>query len=146
MFREVAESSGSPVLALAREPLARDGKWPVVVVADGVSVRTKVDPPWPVSRVEKSPTKDEFFDGASRPPPREWFEGAEEALGDAAILKLKADEPAAWRVDDLLRYLDAHPSHEKLHQRLAEECRLAARENLPEERRHRPSMDDVFEF
>ena len=56
------------------------------------------------------------------------------------------DEPAAWRVDDLINYLGAHPDHEKLHQRLEEACRKAMTEELPEGQRHRPMGDDPYSF
>jgi hypothetical protein len=69
-------------------------------------------------------------------PGPEWFQSAGEALGDAAIARVKAELPASWRVDELMLYLEAIPDHEKLHQRLAEACRDAAREGpAPVERR-----------
>jgi hypothetical protein len=71
---------------------------------------------------------------------------AAEAMGDAAIARLRPEDPAAWRIDDLMEFLDAHPDHEKLHQRLADECRKAITEPLPEERRHRPIADDPYCF
>lgn len=145
-LRETADGMQAPVLVIAREPLTRDGKWPVVSVTEGLSLRVKVEPPRPMTRVETSKTKDEMGLPGAEAPPREWFEAAEEAIGDVGLAKLKSEEPAAWLVDDLMRYLDAQPSHEKLHQRLAEECRRASTENLPEEERHRPPLSDPFEF
>jgi hypothetical protein len=143
-LRETADGMQIPVLVIAREPLMRDGRWPVVSVTEGISLRARIDPPRPMKRIEESKTKDEMGLPGAAPPPREWFEAAEEAIGDAGLAKLKPEEPASWRVDDLMIYLDAQPSHEKLHQRLAEECRQALRENLPEEHRHRPPVDDPF--
>ena len=119
--------------------------YPVVAVNGTVSVRTRVDPPVKLERVETVITRD-AIDEASEPPPVSWFENAAESLGDAALARLKADEPAAWRVDDLMGYLDCHPDHEKLHQRLADECRSAMTQPLPEGRRHRPLLDDPFSF
>lgn len=148
LFREVADSKGIPVLAIAREPLTREGKWPVVAVGGpggSVSVRARVAPPWPLERVEGAITKDKVKDGAS-PPDVEWFESAAEAMGDAAIARLRPEDPAAWRVEDLLEFLDAHPDHEKLHQRLAENCRQAMNEPLPEGKRRRPMVDDPYSF
>ena len=145
-FRETADGMRVPVLAIAREPLTRESKWPVVAVGDGISLRVRIEPPYAVTRIEASKTKDESGMPGAPAPSREWFEFAEEAIGDAGLLKLKADEPAAWRVDDLVRFVDAHPSHEKLHQRLAQECLAALRENIPEEQRHRPPMSDPFGF
>jgi hypothetical protein len=144
-FREMADAKGIPILAITREPLARDGKWPVVAVG-AVSVRTKVEPPWHLERVESSITKDNVDGVTVGPPPVEWFEAAAEAMGDAVIAKLKPEDPAAWRVDDLMEFLDAHPDHEKLHQRLADNCRQAMTETLPEGRRHRPTVDDPYSF
>lgn len=145
-FREGADGDQVPVFVLTREPLTRDGKWPVVAVGGTVSVRTRVAPPWPLERVETRVTKDSVDGVTFGPPPVAWFESASETLGDSAIARLKPEEPAAWRVDDLMEYLDAHPAHEKLHQRLADECRKAALEDLPEGRRHRPVVDDPFSF
>jgi hypothetical protein len=143
VLREAVWGREIPALVLAREPLNREGKWPLVAVGERLSIRTWVMPPGPVTRREESPTRDELGLPGAPAPSSEWFEAAEEALGDAAIARLKPGEPAAWRLGDLLRYLDAHPTHEKLHQRLAAECRLALREDLPPERRVRPRMSDL---
>lgn len=145
-FRDSAASEEVPVFVITREPLTRDGRWPIVAVNGSVSVRTRVEPPWKLERVETNVSKDAVGAGAYGPPPVAWFESASEALGDAAIARLKEGEPAAWRVDDLMGYLDCHPDHEKLHQRLADECRRAMTEPIPEGRRHRPMMDDSFSF
>ena len=142
-FREEADGRGVPTFVLCREPMTREGKWPLVAVGQG-SVRARVDPAVPLSRIEKGITKDGYI--GDPPPEASWFEYAAEALGDAAIAKLKFDEPASWRVDDLIAILTAHPDHEKLHQRLEEACRQAALENLPEERLHRPKVSDEFGF
>ncbi len=142
-FREEADARGVPTLVLCREPMTKECKWPLVAVGQA-AIRTRVDPPFALERVEKSTTKDGY--AGSPPPSAAWFESAAEALGDAAIAKLRLDEPATWRVDDLMQYLSVHPDHEKLHQRLEEACRLAALENLPEEQRHRPPVTDHFGF
>lgn len=148
-LREAADAAGVPVLVVTREPLTLEGKWPVVAVgpgaAGGVSVRARVDPPVSLERVEGRVTKDSYGQGWELPR-AEWFEGAAEAMGDAAIAKLRAEDPAAWRVEELMEYLDAHPDHEKLHQRLEENCRLAMMEPLPEGRRRRPMVDDPYSF
>ncbi|MEX2217236.1 MAG: hypothetical protein WD749_00625 [Phycisphaerales bacterium] len=144
-IRETARGTGIPVLVLAREPLTRDGRWPVVAVGDEMALRAKVAPPRPLVRLEASPTKDDFGLAGAEPPPREWFEQAEEALGDAAIERLDPEEPAPWLVDDLVRALGAHPTHEKLHQRLAEECRRAAHGEIPDAGPHRPAGEDAFD-
>jgi hypothetical protein len=142
-LRDEADSRGVPILVICREPLTKDLKWPVVSVGR-VSIRTRVDPPVALTRVEKSVTKDAY---TGEPlPTAQWFEAAAEAIGDSAIAKIKPEEPAAWRVDDLMSWLEAHPDHEKLHQRLEDACRQAMAENLPEEMRHRPPSDDLFSF
>ena len=142
-FRERADSSGVATFVLTREPMSLDGKWPVVSVGGTRSVRTKVAPPWTVSRVEGTPTRD---DSAGREIPMTWFEAAAEALGDAAIAKIDPKEHPVWRVDDLLEALDALPMHEKLHQALEQACREAAIAPAPDLRRVRPLMDDPFSF
>jgi len=142
-FRDEADGHGVPTLVLCREPMTRENKWPLVATGQ-VSIRTRVDPPHGLQRIEKGITKD-GYDG-NPPPDAMWFERAAEALGDAAIAKLPMDGPATWRVDDLMEMLNVHPDHEKLHQRLEEACRLAAAENLPPEQRHRPPVSDPFAF
>ncbi len=128
-FREQANRRQVPVVVLVREPLTRKGTWPIVGVGTGpstpISIRVYVEP------VTGTPTP-------------EWFARTGEALGDAAIAKLDARMPAAWRVDDLLHYLDAVPDHEKLHQRLADECRLAATQPAAPPRRR--GIDDPYSF
>lgn len=122
-----------PMIVVAREPLCKSGprvgKWPIVGVGTGpkftTSVRIYVDPP------------------ATTPAP-DWFLATNELLGDEAILKaVKA--PAAWRVEDLIHYLDAHPDHEKLHQALAAAATSAANEPVPM-LPFRRSFDDPFSF
>ncbi len=145
-FRDGADSQQIPTIVMTREPMTREGKWPVVAVNGTASIRVRIDPPWPLERVEKSITKDGVDGVTFGAPPVQWFETAAEAIGDSAISRLRPDEPAAWHVDDLMACLDCQPDHEKLHQRLAEECRLAVTQPLPEGRRHRPLVDDPFSF
>lgn len=139
-LRETADRKGVPVSVLTREPLTRTGRWPIVAVGPLV-VRVQVDPPWPVERVETSPSKDDD----PRVPPPEWFAGASEALGDAAISSVRRDEHPHHRVDTLMDYLDAHPEHEKLHQALAAACRTAIGTDEPLLPRRR-GIDDPFSF
>lgn len=114
-----ADHRGVPVMALTREPLTSVGKWPVVMVNGEVAVRTQVAPPWALERVADSPTRDR----APGPPGVEWFLGASESLGDAAIAQVNPEDHPSYRVEDLLEFLDCHPMHEKLHQALADACR-----------------------
>jgi len=95
-----------------------------------------------VRRDDARPSKDVL--GAL--PAASWFLSAIEALGDAAIAGLSAGDPAAWRVDDLVEFLDALPEHEKLHQRLADECRRALHEPEPRTPRRRGVLDDPHSF
>lgn len=143
-LRETGFKLRTAVYALAREPLTRDGRWPIVGVGE-VSVRTKVDPPVPLERDDGRMTKDRFGDRDADVVPLEWFERAGEALGDAAIEKLDPEHSPWWHVDELLEALSAVPDHEKLHQRLERACREAMREAVPTERRPSP-MDNPFGF
>lgn len=139
-LHETLDRRGTPASVLTREPLTRRGTWPIVGVGPMV-VRTQVDPPWPIERVESSPSKD----AEQRLPPVEWFAEAGEALGDAAIAALTPGDHPHYRVDDLLDFLDAHPEHEKLHQELEAACRAAigvAEPVLPRRR----GIDDPFGF
>lgn len=142
-FREEADARGVPTLVLCREPMTRDEQWPLVAVGQ-IALRTRVAPAAPLRRIETGITKDGYT--GSPPPSASWFEAAAEALGDAAIAKVRMDDPAAWRVDDLMVALSVHPDHEKLHQRLEEACRQAALESLPPDQRHRPPTSDAFGF
>ena len=111
-----------PVHVLTREPMTSVGKWPIVAVNGEVSVRVQMSPPWPLERVQDSPTRDR----APGPPDPAWFLAAAEALGDAAIAQVNPDDHPHFKVDDLLEFLDCLPIHEKLHQALADACRAAA--------------------
>ncbi len=144
-FRDAADASEIPVFVLCREPLARDGAWPIASVGV-VTVRAKVTPPFSVSREERSVTRDGCTNADGPRIACAWFERTAEALGDSAIARLKADDPSAWRVEDLLEFLDAFPDHEKLHQRLAEQCRNAMGEPLPEGKRRRGVAEDPYSF
>lgn len=75
-------------------------------------------------------------------PTAEWFVHAAEMLGDEAIAQVAATLPAAVRVAALLDRLEAHPNHEKLHQRLAEACREAVMEPP---RKRRPGMEEFLD-
>lgn len=127
-LREVADRQRVAALVLCREPATRAGQWPIVAVGPQ-TIRAKVPPP-----------------ADATAPDAAWFEAAAEALGDAAIERLKPDDPPHWRVEDLLEFLDAHPDHEKLHQRLEEACRSAIGAAEPAGRRRRNVVDDPFGF
>jgi hypothetical protein len=143
-LRELADEHEIPVFVLVREPLANDGRWPVVGVGD-VVVRTKVAPPVPLDVVKGSSTRD----GWEAPPPLAWMEAAHEALGDAAIAsaeRVAAEDPPMFLVDDLLERLPGVPEHEKLLQRLERACRGAMGQPIPETPRRRGAVFDPFTF
>lgn len=129
-IRDSAWQRESCVIVAAREPLTRDGLWPIAAVGVGeitVTARIKVMPPVEVSPEPSSPTRD-FY---TRLPSLAWFEAMLESLGDRAIASLHKEDPPAHRVLDLIEFLDACPEHEKLHQALEAECRRAALEPEP---------------
>lgn len=139
--RELAEARSIPAMVLCREPMTRSGKWPIAAVTKGglvdtVTIRVQVAPPAGVQATHDQPNSTITRDTNTSVPTPEWFQAASEALGDAAIARVKPDLPASWRVDELMVYLESIPDHEKLHQRLAEACRDAHREGpAPMERR-----------
>lgn len=150
-FHDGANAAKVPLIVLTREPLTREGLWPIVSVSASHSVRTKVAPPTPQQRDEASKTKDGFTVATARQISRQWLEAALEALGDAAIAKIRAFEskgdPPAWLVEDYLEQLDAFPDHEKLHQELARVCRLAMHAPAPTQPRRRGlAGDSPFSF
>lgn len=125
-FRESALRRGVPAFVLTREPMTREGLWPVSAVSV-LTVRTRIKPPAGVAAKDSGVTHDEVT-GAI---PVSWFEAAAEALGDSAIASVEAKEPAAHRVLDLIERLDALPEHEKLHQALERACQEAMLEPAP---------------
>ncbi len=140
-LREHADRKKVPALVLCREPMTRDGRWPMVAVGPRI-FRAKVATPEPLERVEDHVTKDRY----SGLPPASWFEMASEALGDAGFAALPDVEHPDFRVDDLLDLLDAHPGHEKLHQWLAEACRVAVGSAPPTESRRLGFGENPFGF
>lgn len=111
-LRERANQQGVPVLVVVREPRTSASEWPIVMIGPQ-TVRTKVSPPG---------RKDE--DDVSI----EWMQGASEALGDAAIMRVDTTRSAADQVGQLLDFLGTCPEHEKLHQALEAACRAALKE------------------
>ena len=131
--RDLASRQQVPVMVLAREPQTKSGRWPMVGVGTGprepVVVRMQVAPP-AIPEVVDLP----------------WYLAAQEALGDAAILKAPASVPADHHVDDLMDLLEAVPDHEKLIQALAQACRQAVGTEPTVLPRRRPIMEDAFSF
>ncbi len=161
MLREAADEKRTPVVVLVREPTSRDGMWPLVAVGP-VTVRAKVPPPpakiAPAKKPKVAAKPAQGKTKADQPataqvaapptaipnptPTAEWFVHAAELLGDEAISQVAATLPAAARVAALLDRLEAHPNHEKLHQRLAEACREAV---LVPPRKRRPGMEEFLD-
>lgn len=149
--RELAESKSIPAMVLCREPMTRGGKWPIAAVTKGglvdtVTIRVQVTPPAGVRATHDQPGATITRDDNTAVPNATWFEAAAEVLGDAAIARVKPDLPASWRVDELMLYLEAIPDHEKLHQRLAEACRDAAREGPAAAERRSMVAENPFSF
>jgi hypothetical protein len=143
-----AWEAGAPVFVLCREPMNRDGLWPIVGVGERV-VRVRIDPPINAERVTgegRGPTGDRV-EGPIDPA---WFAQAGEVLGDRAIADAmaagEAGDPPAWRVDDLLDLVEAAPEHEKLLQALASVCKEAVGTVTPTDRRRRRGLDDPRSF
>lgn len=163
LIREMGDERRVPIVTIVREPATREGMWPLVAVGP-TTVRARVDPPRapkPVkpeiaksggakrktlaSGVEHAAREMVVGEVVSLPPP-EWFVVAAEALGDAAIASCGHVTSPELLVEALALRLAACPEHEKLHQRLQEAARAAARE--PSRRRragaaHR-NEDDEF--
>jgi hypothetical protein len=133
IIRELGDRQRTPVMVMAREPLTKSGKWPIVGVGEGqpfaISIRVQVAPP------DLNPL-----------PSVEWFLSTHEKLGDAAIAKVDPRWPADHRVDDFLEMLPAVPEHEKLMQALAAACREAAVTGVSEQVRRRPLKDNPYSF
>lgn len=111
-LRERANQQGVPVLVVVREPRTSLGEWPVVMIGP-LTVRTKVRPP---GRKDEDPVS------------VEWMQMANEALGDAAIMKVDTTRSATDQVGQILDLLGTCPEHEKLHQALESACRDAMKE------------------
>lgn len=140
-FRAAAAAGGVPVIVLAREPMTRDGRWPVVAVGD-VIVRTHVDPPAGVQRDESRVTRDRY----EGPAPIEWLMSARDRLVSAALERVDPAEHAHWRVDDLLEIYSAIPDSEAVVGELIRAAREALGAPRPTTLRWRPVVDDPRSF
>jgi hypothetical protein len=107
-LRLAALEQNVPVAVLCHEPMSRVGLLPIVAIAPGVTVRTKVRPPRNLKK-----------------PDLAWFADSLEALGDAAIQSVDPGIEIERRIDAYLIRLDAVPDHELLHQTLMDLCRKA---------------------
>jgi len=139
-LRETLERRGVPALIVCREPMTHTGLWPIVGVGE-VVVRVQVDPPPGVEKADGV-----THDHLAAPPPIDWFDRASTALGARTLGEIDPDEPAWYRVDDLLDRLDAAADHAPLYEALAETCREAAARPAPTLPRRRPLVDDPYSF
>lgn len=166
LLREQADRDGVPVVVVVREPLTRSGHWPIVALGP-VTLRLKIDPPGP-EHLARPATKKSRTKGAARKggdespepgagaatstladdlppgvhPLPAWFVLANEALGDAAIASVDPSRALDVQIDELYQRLQAHPDHEKLHQRLREVCERAAQIGAKPAARSRPRFED----
>lgn len=138
-LRQEAEAARVALIVLTREPLMRDGRWPIVASGAGVrwpderrgppgglTVRARVQPPVHVSRVDASPTRDE----APTPPPS-WFGEAIDALDDAALSMLDDDLPGAHKARHIVELIDAHAVGVALYEAMEEASMQALGEPDP---------------
>ena len=153
ILREEATRREIPVVIIVREPTTQAGLWPIVAVGP-VTVRTRIAPPAGTARAASTSTATTMTESArpaktsgkikvpkgkatTAPNPNngqsahavnaEWMLLACEALGDEAIASLGTGLTPVARVLALAERLEAVPDHEKLHQRLEEAAREAAR-------------------
>lgn len=140
MLREEAMRREIPVVVVVREPETRAGLWPVVGVGP-VTVRARISPPAAKAprRSAKATSAEKGGKGKKAAAAKltaengrakvtaEWMLLAGEALGDAAIADLPPGLSPQGRVLALAERLEAVPDHEKLHQRLEESAREAAK-------------------
>ncbi|MGE3108034.1 MAG: hypothetical protein AB7G11_00155 [Phycisphaerales bacterium] len=131
-LRDLADAGEIATIVVVREPTTREGLWPIVALGP-VTIRTKVKPPESGSKrgregrskrgagTTRAPVAEKVYPG------RTWFLRSNEQLGDAALASVDATLDPIGRVDALMKRLEAHPDHEKLHQALGEACRECVR-------------------
>lgn len=108
-LREMANAQEVPALIVVREPLTQAGLWPLVAVGP-VTVRVRTKP--------------------SKGLTPEWFADALEALGEVSLEAVDWTAPAEIVVGELAQRLETTPEHDLMHQRLADACRAALRDQL----------------
>lgn len=120
-LRLMALEQRVPAMTLCREPITRLGQCPLVAIAPGATVRTRIDPP----------------DGNS--PLEAWVVEAYDELGAFAIGSLDPEIAAIKRLDQLLDRSDALPEYGPIHDAIARIAIEAAVEeedpNAPRRRR-----------
>ena len=108
-LRIASLEAGVPVLILCREPTTQAGLVPLVAIAPGTTIRTRLKPPTNAKK-----------------PTATWFQSALNALGQAAIDAIDPGLAITRRIDALLGALDAIPDHDGLHDALLQACNEAA--------------------
>ncbi|MFK7961244.1 MAG: hypothetical protein AB8G96_12060 [Phycisphaerales bacterium] len=120
-LRLMAFEQQVPAMTLCREPITRLGQCPLVAIAPGATMRTRIDPP----------------DGES--PLEHWVVQAYDELGRFAIGSLDPEIAAIKRLDQLLDRSDALPEHGPIYDTIATVAIEAAVEeedpNAPRRRR-----------
>ena len=101
-----------PTLVVCREPTTTTGLVPIVAIAPGTTVRTKIKPP-----------------SNERKPTAAWFQSALDALADAAMDRIDPEQDVERRIDAILGCLDAVPDSDALHDMLVDACREARDRN-----------------
>lgn len=97
-----------PVLVLCREPTTSTGLIPIVAIAPGTTVRTRVKPP-----------------SNHRKPTAGWFQSSLDALAQAALDRINPEQEVERRIDAILGCLDAVPDSDDLHDLLGSACKEA---------------------
>lgn len=117
-LRIMAMEQRVAVVAVCREPVTRMGLCPIVAIAPGATIRTKVKPPHPdVDDTELA----------------NWIESAVDAVGDFAVDSIDAELAPIKQFDQLLDRLDAVPEHAGLHAALTRLAPAAEQDLLEEE-------------
>ncbi|MDG2054120.1 MAG: hypothetical protein P8J86_05370 [Phycisphaerales bacterium] len=97
-----------PVLVICREPITQLKMCPVVLIAPGATMRTKIEPPVDLNA-----------------PDLAWMLNALSAIGDWAVSSLDETMPVERRINALCDRLYAVPEHEALHRALQAACQEA---------------------
>ena len=103
-IRLLAMEQSVAVLAVCHEPVTRLGLCPIVGIAPGATIRTKVRPPADWDDAEAV---------------ADWMVQANDALGDQAVDLIDRELAAIKQLDQLLDRLDAIPEHRELHEAVA---------------------------
>lgn len=140
-LRETLRARRVPALVVSREPMTRAKRWPVVAVSKQRVLRVQVDPPPAAAWTGERPTYDKLI----APIDPDWFASAAGSLDEAAAAVGDPGDPPAWRADDLLDAVLAHPDAVTAASLLVELALQAASEPAPKGLRPDPN-DPRFSF